>query len=132
MKTSTILVWAAVVCFLAAGNGQAQVYQSPQSPNATGRLENSISLGGKYQDYIYGVVQRIEKNELILDKTTYGNDQVFKLQRNTKFIHNGKHSTLSKLKIGDMVWIDAKIKKKTGEKIARKVITGVPSAGNRH
>ncbi len=126
MKTSSILALGALACLLAAGNGWAQVYQAPQAPNATGHLENALSVGRKYQDYIYGVVKKIEKNELILDKTTYGNGQVFKLQHNTKFIHNGKRSTLSELKIGDMVWIDAKIKKKTGEKIARKVMTGLP------
>ena len=125
MKTNGIIACGMFACLLAAGTGQAQVYQSPQAPNATGRLENSISIGGKYQNYIYGVVKEIKKNELILDKTTYGNDQAFKLEHNTKFIHNGKHSTLSELKIGDMVWIDAKVKKKTDEKIARKVITGV-------
>lgn len=132
MKTSGILACAMLACLLTAGNGRAQIVHSPDAPGARGRLENAISLGGKYQDYIYGVVKKIKKDELILDKTLYGNDQVFKLQHNTKFIHNGKHSSLAELKIGDMVWIDAKLKKKTDEKIARKVITGVTSTETRH
>jgi len=132
MKTSGIFACGMFACLLAAGNGRAQIVQSPDAPGARGRIENSISLGGKYQDYIYGVVKKIKKDELILNKTVYGDDQVFKLQHNTKFIHNGKSSSLAELKVGDMVWIDAKLKKKTDEKFARKVITGVASTGGPH
>jgi hypothetical protein len=110
---------------LAAELAQAQVYQAPQSPGATDRLENAISVAGKYQNYIYGVVKKIGKDEIILDNTRFGNGQVFKLEHKTKYVDNGKSSTRANLKVGDMVWIDAKIKKKTEEKIARKVITGV-------
>jgi hypothetical protein len=110
---------------LAAGLAQAQVYQAPQSPGAADRLENAISVAGKYQNYIYGVVKKIGKDEIILNNTRFGNGQVFKLEHKTKYVDNGKPSTLANLKVGDMVWIDAKIKKKTEEKIARKVITGV-------
>jgi hypothetical protein len=129
MKKSAILACGILGCVLAAGNGWAQVVQSPNAPDASGRLENAISLGGKYQNYIYGVVKKIRKDELVLDKTVYGDNQIFKLEHNTKFIQNGKHSSLAELKIGDMVWIDAKIKKKTDEKIARKVVTGVAATG---
>jgi ferredoxin-fold anticodon binding domain-containing protein len=110
---------------LAAGLARAQVYQSPESPGAAGRLENAISVTGKYQNYIYGVVKKVGKDEIILDKTRFGDGQVFKLDHKTKYVDNGKLSTLANLKMGDMVWIDAKIKKKTEEKIAKKVITGV-------
>ncbi len=127
MKTSGVIIFGTLLCVLTAGEGWAQVVHSPDAPGARGRIENAISLGGKYQDYLYGVVK--EKDELILDKTVYGNDQVFKLEHGTKFIQNGKRSSLADLKIGDMVWIDAKIKKKTEEKIARKVITGVAATG---
>jgi hypothetical protein len=129
MKTIGIYTCAILAYVLAAGNGWTQVVQSPNAPDASGRIENAISLAGKYQNYIYGVVKKIKKDELILDKTVYGNDQAFKLEHNTKFIQNGKRSSLAELKIGDMVWIDAKIKKKNDEKIARKVITGVAATG---
>ena len=129
MKKHGILAWGILACILAGGNGWAQIVQAPEAPGARGRIENAISLGGKYQNYIYGVVKKIKKDELILDKTVYGNDQVFKLQHDTKFIQNGKRSSLAQLKIGDMVWIDAKIKKKTDEKLARKVVTGVAATG---
>ena len=129
MKKSAILACGILGCVLAAGKGWTQVVQSPNAPDASGRIENAISVGGNYQNYIYGVIKKIKKDELILDKTRFGDDQVFKLQHSTKFIENGKPSSLAKLKTGDMVWIDAKLKKKTEEKIARKVITGVASTG---
>ena len=120
-----IILCCSMEGMLAAGLAQAQVYQAPQSPGAAGRLENAISVAGKYQNYIYGVVKKIGKDEIILDNTRFGNGQVFKLEHKTKYVDNGKPSTRTSLKVGDMVWIDAKIKKKTEEKIAKKVITGV-------
>ena len=127
MKTriTNVLIYVLFAGTLATGQVWAQVYQSTESPGAAGRLENAISVAGKYQNYIYGVVKKIEKDEIILDKTRFGNGQVFKLERKTRFIDNGKRSTKAKLKVGDMVWIDAKIKKKTKEKIAKRVVTGV-------
>ncbi|TAM81081.1 MAG: hypothetical protein EPN47_14490 [Acidobacteria bacterium] len=123
--TTNILLYTLLGAALAAGPARAQVYQSPDAPGATGRLENAISAAGKYQNYIYGVVKKIGNDQIILDKTRYGDDQTFKLEHGTRFIDNGKQSTLAHLKVGDMVWIDAKINKKTDDKIARKVITGV-------
>lgn len=120
-----IIMWCSLGGMLTAGLAWAQVYQSPESPGAAGRLENAISVAGKYQNYIYGVVKKVGKGELILDKTRFGDGQVFKLDHKTKYVDDGKPSTLANLKMGDMVWIDAKIKKKTEEKIAKKVITGV-------
>jgi hypothetical protein len=120
-----ILLFALLGLALAAGPTGAQVYRSTDSPGAAGRLENAISVGGKYQNYIYGVVKKIGKDQIILDKTRFGDDQVFKLEHKTSFVDNGKRSTLAQLKVGDMVWIDAKINKKTNEKTAKKVVTGV-------
>jgi len=124
-KIIRVLCYLLLCGGLAVGTAQAQIVRSPDAPGATGRLENAISVAGKYQNYIYGVVKKIGKHQIILNKTRFGNNQAFKLDHKTKFVDNGKHSTLASLKVGDMVWIDAKIKKKTNEKIARKVITGV-------
>lgn len=124
-RRSNVLISVFFTGVLVAGQVWGQVYQSTESPNAAGRLENAISVGGKYQDYIYGVVKKIGKDQIILDKTRFGNGQEFKLETKTRFIDNGKRTTKANLKVGDMVWIDAKIKKKTNEKIAKKVITGV-------
>lgn len=125
IRTANVLIFVFFAGALAAGRAWGQVYQSPESPNAAGRLENAISVAGKYQDYIYGVVDKIGKNQIILDKTRFGNGQVFVLENKTRFVNDGKRSTKENFKVGDMVWIDAKIKKKTNEKIAKKVIKGV-------
>ena len=131
MKVKTICVLISIFCvsLLVAAIGSAQVVQSPNAPGPTRRWENAISLAGKYQNYVYGVIKKIGKKELILDKTSFGNDQAFRLQHNTKFVHNGKRSKLAELKVGDMVWVDAKMNKKKHEEIARKVITGVGPKG---
>jgi hypothetical protein len=127
MRTKVInyLICGLLGSIVACGTAWAQRIEGPDAPNATGRLENAISVAGQYQNYIYGVVRKVTKDEIILDKTRFGDDQDFRLEHGTRFIDNGKRSTLAALKKGDMVWIDAKINKKTSEKIARKVITGV-------
>lgn len=124
-KVIKILVSSFVGCLLITAAASAQLVQSPEAPDATGRLENAISTAGKYQNYIYGIVREVGKDQIVLDKTRFGDDQVFKLEHNTKFVDDGKPGKLAELKVGDMVWIDAKIKKKSEEKIARKVIKGV-------
>lgn len=129
VKTICVPISAFLVSLLVAGIGWAQVVQSPNAPGATRRWENAISLAGKYQNYVYGVVKKIGKNKLILNKTRFGNDQAFMLDHGTKFVHNGKRSTLAMLKVGDMVWVDAKLNKKKHERIARKVITGIGPKG---
>ncbi len=126
-----VLLYALLGGAMAAVPAWAQVYQSPDAPGAAGRLESAISVGGKYQNYIYGVVKKIGKDQIILDKTRYGDDQTFKLEPKTKFVDNGKRSTLAAFKVGDMVWVDAKINKKTNDKTAKQVITGIgPKAGS--
>ena len=124
-KAVNVLRYGLLGCVLTAGAAWAQLVQAPNAPGATGRLEDAISVAGKYQNYIYGVVKKIGKDQIVLDKTRFGDDQMFKLEHKTKFVDNGKRGKLAELKVGDMVWIDAKMKKNTNEKIARKVITGV-------
>jgi len=129
MKRTGVMGCVLLGGILAAGTGQAQVVQSPQEPGAAGRIENGISTAGKYQNYIYGVVKKIGKDEIVLDKTRFGDNQPFKLEHGTKFVRNGKNSSLAEVKIGDMAWVDAKTKKKSEEMIAKKVITGVVATG---
>jgi hypothetical protein len=51
-------------------------------------------------------------------------DENFKLNKKTKFIHDGKSSSPDAVKVGDKVWVDAQLDKKTGDSIARKVVSG--------
>lgn len=83
------------------------------------------NAGSKYADYLYGVVKEVSKDEIVLTKTKAGVDQALKLNKKTKFVQDGKDSTLKSLKLGEEVWVDTDQDKKTGDLIARKVVTGV-------
>ena len=62
---------------------------------------------------------------MILTKTKFGVDQTFKFNKKTKFILDGKPSSFDKLKVGEGVYIDVDTDKKTGDLIAKKVVSGV-------
>ena len=83
------------------------------------------TAGNKFDTYLFGVVKEVSKDELILTKTKSGEDQTFKFNKKTKFIRDGKDSSLESVHLGDDVWVDVSTDKKTGNLIARKVITGV-------
>lgn len=86
---------------------------------------NGANAGSKYADFLYGVIKQLDKDEMVLTKTKSGADQTFKFYKKTKFIHDGKDSTIESLHLGDEVWVDADEDKKTGELIAHKVVTGI-------
>ncbi|MFZ0961496.1 MAG: hypothetical protein WAO35_11385 [Terriglobia bacterium] len=83
------------------------------------------TAGNKYADYLYGVVRVLDEDQMILTKTKVGPDQTFKFNKKTKFIRDGKEGSFKSLKVGDEVWVDADEDKKTGNFIARKVVSGV-------
>ena len=83
------------------------------------------NAGNKFAGYLYGVVTKLDKDTMVLAKTKAGVDQTFKFDKKTKFIRDGKDSSLKSLKIGDAVWVNIEHDKKTGEPIARKVVSGV-------
>jgi hypothetical protein len=85
---------------------------------------NADTAGAKYQDYRYGVVKSLNKDAMVLTKTDAGVDETFKFNKKTKFVHDGKGSSLEALKLGNKLWVDAKEDKKTGDLIARKVVSG--------
>jgi hypothetical protein len=91
----------------------------------TARFGNPTGTGRQLQDLFYGVVKSVDKKEIVLEKTKFGIDQAIVLTEKTKFVHDGKTSKFEDLKKGDQVWIRIKTKKKTGEMIAKVVISGV-------
>lgn len=112
-----------LVCWVvAAPAGSAQ--REPKKAE-TARFGDPTSTARVYQDYLYGVIKKVGSTELVLDKTKFGIDQTIALERKTKFIHDGKPSSLDHLKVGDQVWVDVKKDKKTGSLVAKKVLTGV-------
>jgi hypothetical protein len=90
----------------------------------TARFGTAEAGSLSFQDYLYGVVKSISKTEMVLDKTALGDDQVLQLSPKTKFIQDGKPSSLENLKVDDKVWVDKK-KNKAGDMLAVKVFTGI-------
>jgi len=88
------------------------------------RFGNPTSTARAYQGYLYGVIKTIDAHGMVLAKTKFGVDQAFKLEAKTKFISNNKPSFRDKLKVGDQVFVDVRKDKKTGDLIAKKVVTG--------
>lgn len=101
--------------------------QNPPGKTDTARFGNPTSTARVFQDYLYGVVKKIDAKarELVLEKTKFGVDQTIKLEPKTRYIHDGKPSSMTHLKAGDQVYVDVRKDKKTGDMIAKKVITGV-------
>jgi len=102
------------------GHAATETGGSPMTAPSTGMG----TAGGNYAGYRYGVVKSISGNEIILTKTDGGMDETFTLNKKTKFIHDGKSSTPDSVKVGDKVWVDAHLDKKSGDSTARKVVSG--------
>jgi hypothetical protein len=98
--------------------------RAPTKPE-TGRFGDPTSIARVYQSYLYGVIKTVGPEEMVLTKTKFGVDQTFKLNEKTKYIRDGKKSSHDTLKAGDQVWVDTKKDKKTGDLIAKKVVTGI-------
>lgn len=127
MTIRILLAFLSVLAF--AGTALGQHDRRPITAD-TARFGDPTSIGRIYQDFLYGVIKEIGKDEMVLEKTKFGIDQTLKLNAKTKFIHDGEPGSLDRLKAGDKVWVDVKTKKKTGEMIAKKVVTGVVPTGN--
>jgi hypothetical protein len=117
---ATALAAACVATLAAAPQSDKQ----PVTSN-TGRFGDPTSVAIKYRDYLSGVLKEKNPNELILTKTKFGVDQAFKLNKKTKFVLDGKASSFDKLKVGEQIFIDVDTDKKTGDLIAKKVVSGV-------
>lgn len=105
----------------------AGLAQEPPIIANPGRFGNPNDLGAtlKYKDYIYGVLKKVDKDSLTVDKTPFGDGQVFIIGKKTKYVHNNKPSAWADLKAGDKIWINMKRNKKTGDLLAEKVVTGI-------
>jgi len=111
------------------GSAAGQTGRDPiKADNA--RFGDPTSIARVYQDYLYGVIKKIGKDEMVLEKTKFGVDQTLILNSKTKYIQDGKPASHDGLEVGDKVWVDVKTKKKTGELLAKKVVTGLMPTGN--
>lgn len=96
----------------------------PAAPD-NGRFGNPNAYARNYQDYLYGVITKIDASALVLDKTKFGIPETIRLMPKTKYIRDQKRSSLQQLRPGDMVYIQTKKDKKTGDLIAKKVVSGI-------
>ncbi len=112
-----------IAVFLASPAAWAQA-NAPKEPE-TARFGNPTSIARQYQSFLYGVIKKIGKDELVLTKTKFGIDTTVQLNEKTKYIHDNKPSKLAQLKVGDQVYVDVKTEKKTGDMTAKKVVSGV-------
>jgi hypothetical protein len=119
---NVILLVAAAV--LGAAAAFAQNTKPPERPQ-NARFGDPTGIARQYQGYISGVIKKIDKNEMTLEKTRFGVDTTIKLLIKTKFVHNDKPGKLEDLKVGDLVFVDAKTDKKTGDMSAKKVVSGI-------
>jgi len=129
MKVQTILMAVALGVARLAVPAAAQQDQEPpkdkEPPKASNaRFGDPTSTARMYQGFLYGVIKELNEKEMLLTKTKFGTDQTFKFEKNTKFIRDGKISSLDQFKVGDQVWVDVQKDKKTGDLIAKKVVTG--------
>lgn len=116
-----------VACALGARAIPIPQGTKPEKPD-NARFGDPTSIARGLQDDIYGVVKKIGKNEIILDKTKFGVDQSIRLDPKTKYVRDRKASSLDKLEIGDPVYVNVKTEKKTGVMTAKKVTSGVIAA----
>jgi len=98
--------------------------KDPPKPN-NARFGDPTTVAPEYQGFLYGVIVELNKDSMVLTKTKFGTDQTFKFNKKTKFIRDGKPNSLESMQKGDKVWVAVDKDKKSGDLIARKVITGV-------
>lgn len=109
---------------LAAMPAVAQNTKPPDRPE-TARFGDPTGIGRNLQGYLSGVIKKIGKDEIVLTKTRFGVDTTIKLLKKTKYVYNNKPGKLEDLKVGDLVFVDPKTDKKTGDMSAKKIVSGI-------
>jgi hypothetical protein len=127
MRVRTILLIFYLAGALAGPSLVAQDKKDAAKPDG-GRFGNPTSIGRALQGDLYGVVKSVKDGEIVLDKTKFGVDETIKLEPKTKYVRDGKSSSLDTLKVGDPVYVDVKTDKKTKVMTAKKVTSGVVAA----
>lgn len=122
-----ILSGISLFCLLATPAAFGQGSNQPATPQ-NARFGNPTAIARNLQGSIYGVIKKLDAAEIVLDKTKFGVDQTIKLEKKTKYIRDGKRSSFDDLKVGDPVYVDAKTDKKTGDMLAKKIVSGIIAA----
>jgi hypothetical protein len=110
---------------LAAGATGLAQGTKPYDKPATARFGDPSDIARAYQSYLSGIIKKIGKDELVLEKTRFGVDTTVKLLPKTKYIRDKKAGKFDQLEVGEQVFVDVKTEKKTGEMSAKKVLSGI-------
>ena len=124
MSARAIFLFIFMACALATRAIPIPQGTRPENPD-NARFGDPTSIARGLQDDIYGVIKKINKSEMVLDKTKFGVDQTIRLEPKTKYVRDRKTSSFEKLEIGDPVYVNVKTEKKTGVMTARKITSGV-------
>jgi hypothetical protein len=123
MKLRRFVLGTAALGLLCAGMGRGQEGKPVMPANA--RFGDPTSIARQYQSYLFGIIKKLGKHQIILEKTRFGVDTAVKLTSKTRYIRNKKKSKLAALQVGDSVFVDVKNDRKTGDIIAKKILSGV-------
>ena len=113
-----------VASILAAVPTFAQNTKPPDRPD-TARFGDPTGIARQYQGYLSGIIKKIDKDEMVLTKTRFGVDTTIKLLEKTKYVYNNKPGKREDLKVGDLVFVDPKTDKTTGDMSAKKIVGGI-------
>lgn len=102
----------------------AQRADDVQGPPQQGRFGDPTLTGRNLQNFIYGVIKSVGSDEIVCDKTEFGDNQPFKIDRKTRYLRDGQASSPNDLKIGDKTWVKIRKDKKSGDLTALVVVTG--------
>ena len=123
-KAASGLALLTAATLLAATPASAQNTKPPDRPQ-TARFGDPTGIARQYQGLLSGVIKKIDKDEIVLTKTRFGVDTTIKLLDKTKYVYNNKPGKREDLKEGDLVFVDPKTDKKTGDISAKKIVSGV-------
>jgi hypothetical protein len=93
-------------------------------PPQNARFGDPTLTGRNLQNFVYGVIKSVGPDEIVCDKTEFGDNQPFKIDKKTKFFRDGTASTEDRLKVGDQTWVKVRKDKKKGDMTALVVVTG--------
>lgn len=99
--------------------------QKEEPKTKSGRYGAPTSTGRPFETFVNGIVKSVSSTELVVDKTIYGDDHVFKLTPKTKFLRDGQPTSAADLKPGETVFVDMK-KDRAGNMVAKRVFAGMP------
>ena len=109
---------------VSAAVGAQRADDVAQGPPQTGRFGDPTLTGRNLQNFIYGVIKSVESDEIVCDKTEFGDNQPFKIDKKTRYLRDGQASTPNDLKVGDKTWVKIHKDKKSGDLTALVVVTG--------